>query len=125
MNEPFISADDHVMEHPDVWTSRMSKARWGDRIPHLEAQPDGGERWIADGKPLPLAGAACAGALMPDRIREPQRWAEVPLEAYSEVLFLMNYQQHLLGQCLPGWFCLERVLAFSLASWKKPLFQQK
>ena len=32
----FISADDHVQEHPDVWTERMSKAKWGDRIPHIE-----------------------------------------------------------------------------------------
>ena len=40
----FISADDHVQEHPEVWTSRMSKAKWGDRIPHLERQADGTEQ---------------------------------------------------------------------------------
>ena len=31
----FISADDHVQEHPEVWTKRMSKAKWGERIPHV------------------------------------------------------------------------------------------
>ena len=28
-----ISADDHVQEAPDVWTKRMSKAKFGDDIP--------------------------------------------------------------------------------------------
>ncbi len=32
----FISADDHVQEHPEVWSSRMSKTKWGERIPHVE-----------------------------------------------------------------------------------------
>ena len=74
----FISADDHVQEHPEVWTSRMSKAKWGDRIPHIERRPDGTERWVVDGKPVDLPGVALAGAAMPDRAREPQRWADVP-----------------------------------------------
>lgn len=30
-----IDADTHVIEPPDLWTSRMSKARWGDLIPHV------------------------------------------------------------------------------------------
>ena len=37
----FISADDHVQEHPEVWTKRMSKTQWGDRIPHVASQADG------------------------------------------------------------------------------------
>ena len=74
----FISADDHVQEHPEVWTKRMSKAKWGDRIPHVERQADGTERWVVDGKKIDLPGVALAGAAMPDRAREPQRWEEVP-----------------------------------------------
>ncbi len=31
-----ISVDDHVLEPPDLWTSRLSSARFGDRIPHIE-----------------------------------------------------------------------------------------
>ncbi len=31
-----ISADDHVYEHPEVWTARMSKQKWGDLVPHVE-----------------------------------------------------------------------------------------
>ena len=74
----FISADDHVQEHPEVWTKRMSKAKWGDRIPHVERQADGTERWVVDGKKVDLPGVALAGAAMPDRAREPQRWEDVP-----------------------------------------------
>ncbi len=32
----FISVDEHVQEHPELWTKRLSRARWGDRIPHIE-----------------------------------------------------------------------------------------
>jgi predicted TIM-barrel fold metal-dependent hydrolase len=81
----FISADDHVQEHPEVWTKRMSQAKWGDRIPHIERQSDGTERWVVDGKPVDLSGVAIAGAAMPDRAREPQRWAEVPGSAYKAI----------------------------------------
>ena len=29
----FVSADDHVQEPPDLWTERLSRSRFGDRIP--------------------------------------------------------------------------------------------
>ena len=77
-----ISVDDHVQEHPEVWTSRMSQSRWGDRVPHVETLEDGTERWVVDGKPLELLGLASVGALLPDSVREPQRWEDVPTAAY-------------------------------------------
>jgi predicted TIM-barrel fold metal-dependent hydrolase len=61
----------------------MSKAKWGDRIPHIERGGDGSERWVVDGKPVELEGVALAGAAMPDRAREPQRWEDVPPVAYK------------------------------------------
>lgn len=30
-----IDVDSHCQEKPDTWTSRMSKAKWGDRIPQI------------------------------------------------------------------------------------------
>ena len=78
-----ISVDDHVQEHPEVWTARLSKAKWGDRAPHIQTQPDGTERWVIDGKLIPLAGTALAGALMSDRVCEPQRWEETPPAAFD------------------------------------------
>jgi uncharacterized protein len=78
---PFISVDDHVQEHPGVWTDRLSATRWGDRVPHVEDQPDGSQRWVVDGVPLDLAGVAEAGVLMSDRAISPQRWEDVPAAA--------------------------------------------
>ena len=73
-----ISVDDHVQEHPEVWTQRLSRSKWGNRIPHLERQPDGAECWLLDGERLPLSGVASVGGVMSDRALEPQRWEEVP-----------------------------------------------
>ena len=47
-----ISADDHVCEHPEVWTKRLSKQKWGERVPHVEAQAGGAQIWKIDGKPV-------------------------------------------------------------------------
>jgi predicted TIM-barrel fold metal-dependent hydrolase len=77
-----ISVDDHVQEHPEVWTQRMSRARWGDSIPHVVQQSDGTAGWVVDGQKLPLTGVGSVGAAMPDRAREPRRWDEVPRATY-------------------------------------------
>lgn len=77
-----ISVDEHVQEHPRVWTDRLSK-KWGDRVPHVERQPGGSERWAMDGRPMSLDGVASAAALMADRTVEPQRWDEVPAAAFD------------------------------------------
>lgn len=74
----FISVDDHVLEHPEVWTQRLSKAKWGDRIPHVERLADGVEHWVVDGQRWPLREVAAVGVAMADRVQEPQRWEEVP-----------------------------------------------
>ncbi len=78
-----ISADDHVQEHPEVWTSRMSKQKWGDGIPHVITESDGSECWVVGGQRVSLPGVAIAGALMGDPQREPRRWEEVPPMAYD------------------------------------------
>jgi predicted TIM-barrel fold metal-dependent hydrolase len=78
-----ISTDDHVQEHPEVWTQRLSKTRWGDRIPQLRRLENGNEGWVVDGRQLPLRGVARASALMPDRVREPLHWEEIPRVVYD------------------------------------------
>jgi predicted TIM-barrel fold metal-dependent hydrolase len=87
-----VSVDDHVQEPPDLWTHRLSKSKWGDRIPHLECAADGTERWLVDGQTVLDGRPAKAGALMADRNREPTRWEEVPPAAYlpSERLRAMD-----------------------------------
>lgn len=78
-----ISADDHVQEHPEVWTARMSHAKWGDRIPRVVHVDDGSEEWMIEGWRIPLKGVALASAAMADRVQEPKRWSEVPRAVYS------------------------------------------
>ncbi len=78
-----ISVDDHVQEPPDLWTQRLSASKWGDRIPHVATREDGTEYWVVDGEPLPIPGVALAGAGMPDRALEPQKWEDVPKLAYD------------------------------------------
>ena len=78
LSSGLISVDDHVQETPELWSQRLSKSKWGDRIPHLERQADGTQRWVTDGQLLPLSGVGLSGALMTDRNREPQTWDEMP-----------------------------------------------
>jgi predicted TIM-barrel fold metal-dependent hydrolase len=78
MSFQIISINEHVIEAPDVWTARMSRAQWGDRIPHIRTRDDGTEVWIIDGMEVPLVGAGSAAACMPDRADEPKKWVDVP-----------------------------------------------
>src|SRR5947209_7678864 len=77
-----ISVDDHVQEHPEVWTSRLSRTKWGGRIPHVERSTDDTEYWMVDGQRLPLEGVASAGAGTEDPAGVIDRWADVPEAAY-------------------------------------------
>src|SRR5581483_10729212 len=52
-----ISADDHACEHPELWTRRMSRQKWGERVPHVETRADGARVWMIDGKPAGFFGA--------------------------------------------------------------------
>ena len=64
-----VSVDDHVQEPPSLWTNRLSKSRWGERIPHLERTAEGSERWVVDGQVLVDGHSGRTGALMADRNR--------------------------------------------------------
>lgn len=79
----FISADEHIQETPDLWTKRLSRAKWGDRIPQMVRMSDGAERWMVDGRELQISGAAECGAAMPVRTQNPRRWDEVPRSVYD------------------------------------------
>ncbi|MGH7824060.1 MAG: amidohydrolase family protein [Candidatus Binatia bacterium] len=81
--EPFVGADEHAQEHPEVWTKRLSAAKWGKRIPHIEKGQHGSERWVVDGREIPLSGVADCGAVMADRTKIPQRWQDVPNIVYD------------------------------------------
>jgi predicted TIM-barrel fold metal-dependent hydrolase len=78
----FISAVDHVVEHPDVWTQRLAKSKWGDRIPHIEGSVHEADIWVVDGRSMSLSAIANVGALMTARTAVPKRWEDVPQATY-------------------------------------------
>ncbi len=80
---PFISVDEHVQETPDVWTARLSKSKWGERIPQIKRNGGGADRWVIDGHELDLNGVAGCGAAMTDRTSNPQRWSDVPPSVFD------------------------------------------
>src|SRR5574341_64136 len=82
-----ISADSHVVTEPNAFLRRMSKSRFGERIPQIKEIDSNGakvERWVVNGKPLHARGVCNCPAVMgdPNRNRYPQRWEEVPAKAY-------------------------------------------
>ena len=57
---PIIDADTHVIEPPDLWTSRVSVRKWGNLVPHVrwdEASQE--ELWYFGDKRIYAAGLAC------------------------------------------------------------------
>ncbi|HTN72186.1 MAG TPA: amidohydrolase family protein [Methylomirabilota bacterium] len=78
----FISADDHVQEHREVWTSRMSRQKWGDKIPHVDRQADGSDFWVIGDQRIPLPETA-GETVGENRSLQPKQWEEVPRAAYS------------------------------------------
>lgn len=58
-----IDCDSHVIEPADLWTSRMSMAKWGDKVPHIRWDESMGEEaWFTGDTRLNSAGSpAMAG----------------------------------------------------------------
>lgn len=59
VTEPYaqriLSADSHIVEPPDLWTTRMD-LKWRDKAPRIEALDETGDYFIIDGmRPRPLA----------------------------------------------------------------------
>ena len=101
-----ISCDSHAQMDKENWTRRMSKAKWGDRIPHLIETTDKAyiieeivargpagtkdrpvERWQVNGEIVGDRGPANCPTVMGDPMRKyyPQRWEEVPAKVYDPV----------------------------------------
>ena len=56
-----IDADSHISEPEDLWTSRVSRRKWGDLVPHVKFDPQISEdRWFVGGH---RAGATASAAM--------------------------------------------------------------
>jgi predicted TIM-barrel fold metal-dependent hydrolase len=92
-----ISSDSHGQIHKDAFTQRMSKAKFGDRIPQLVETSDKAhmsdpvdrvvERWRVNGMIVEKRGVSNCAAYMNDPMRAtfPQRWEEVPKAIYDPI----------------------------------------
>ncbi|HEY3305724.1 MAG TPA: amidohydrolase family protein [Candidatus Binatia bacterium] len=84
-----ISADSHAQLDRDAFTSRMSKAKWGDRIPQVvEVKDDRSvnpvERWMVHGKIRGNYVANCPAVMERGETKcYPQRWEEVPPKVFD------------------------------------------
>lgn len=92
-----VSSDSHGQIHKDAFTNRMSKAKFGDRIPQLVETSDKAnmsdpvdrivERWRVNGKFAEKRGVSNCAAFMNDPLRAtyPQRWEDVPKGVYDPI----------------------------------------
>lgn len=95
INYGLISCDSHAQLYNDAWTSRMSKAKFGDNIPQLRETTDPAhmvrasdtpvERWFVHGKVVGERGTVNCPTAMNDPLRKtfPQHWEEVPKFVYD------------------------------------------
>jgi predicted TIM-barrel fold metal-dependent hydrolase len=75
-----VSADSHVLEPPDLWTSRLP-ARFHPKAPRVVPDGDGGEAWqfAPDVPPAPIGIYASAG-----RAHDQVRWTGVTFAAANQ-----------------------------------------
>jgi predicted TIM-barrel fold metal-dependent hydrolase len=85
-----ISCDSHAQVDKDAWTSRVSREKFGDWIPHIvEVREEGKkqliERWKVKGKVSGSSVCNCPAAMEGgvERGYYPQRWEEVPAKVYD------------------------------------------
>lgn len=98
-----ISVDDHVLEPPDVWTSRVP-AKDRDRAPHIEH--DGKlEFWLYEGKRSPHSGlSAVVGKSKEEFSPEPLPYSEMRPGCYNAAARVedMNTAGVLASLCFPS-----------------------
>ena len=92
-----ISSDNHVVEPPDLWTSRV-ESRFKDRAPRIVREESGGDFWKCDGKTImPVAAGTQAGV----RFEEPEK---LSLDATQENVPLGGYvpEEHVKDIAIDG-----------------------
>jgi predicted TIM-barrel fold metal-dependent hydrolase len=89
-----IDTDTHLVEPPDLWTSRMS-SKWGDLVPHVKWDDAVGEEawFIGQTRLAPVGGAAMAGwgEYPPDH---PRRWADADPASWDAGLRLKKMDEY-------------------------------
>ena len=72
-----IDVDTHVIEPPDLWTSRVD-AKWGDRRPHVRWDPaTGRESWFIGDAPITGVGTSAMAGWAEYPPAHPKTWDEI------------------------------------------------
>ena len=78
-----IDTDTHVVEPPDLWTSRLS-SKWGDLVPHVRWDDAVGEEaWFTGGQRLGAVGGPAMAGWHEHPPFHPRRWAETDPTAWD------------------------------------------
>ena len=73
---PIIDTDTHVVEPPDLWTSRVS-SKWGDLVPHVAWDPVAEEEaWYSGAARLGAVGAPAMAGWSEHPPYHPRRFAD-------------------------------------------------
>lgn len=85
---PIIDTDTHVVEPPDLWTSRVSP-KWGDQIPHVDWDESAGEEaWFAGDLRLGAVGSAAMAGWHEYPPDHPRRFADADPSTWDPALRL-------------------------------------
>ena len=81
---PIISVDDHVLESPDLFTSRVP-ASMRDDVPHVENDDEGVPYWVigSDREPMRMATCGAVGRPMSEWSLAPQKYEEFRRGVYD------------------------------------------
>lgn len=84
---PIISVDDHIIEPPDVWQSRLP-AKHREAGPRIVGDEHGTQRWLYEGEVAATADgatglSALAGIEMSERTRDPGRFENMRAGCYD------------------------------------------
>jgi len=91
-NHRLISADSHINEPPDLWTSRV-RAKFKSRAPRID-RLEKGDAWIMEGSPTPINFGNNANGGMPPEKRSPwMRWEEIRQGGYVPAVRLEEQAQ--------------------------------
>src|SRR4051812_19450775 len=73
---PIIDTDTHVVEPPDLWTSRVA-SRFGDQVPHVRwSEQRGEDTWFVGDTPLSGVGQPAMAGWHEPPPSHPRRWAD-------------------------------------------------
>ena len=93
MTTTMLSSDTHVIEPPDLWTSRLDR-RWRDEAPDVVLDETTGTQWwvVADQRTLSFAGGAQTGDRFdkPIELRTGATFAEVRAGGYEPAANLLD-----------------------------------